>query len=393
MRGKGEGSIYKRSDGLWCAAVELPPINGTRRKKIVTSKSKSEVIKKMAAVKKELERAGDLPTASQTLESWLTYWLDKVAAKAVRPSTLYTYRSQIEKQVIPALGKVRLDKLTQTHVRRLHDTMTDAGLSSTYALTTHRLLSKALTDAVREGRVSRNVAELVPAPRLGRSDAEALSVEEAKTVLDYARASLEADAYDPGPVLWATYLLTGIRRSELLALEWDRVTDEIDLSWQLQRIKDMTETIEYRHVTGKLYFTRPKSRSGWRILPLVEPLKSLLADHKRRSPSNSYGLVFARADGQPIEPSRASTAWKSWYEDVNLTDKHVPLHYLRHTHVDLMYAAGIDDDLKTELVGHSNRAMTQAYKTVGNRARLTDAAERVSAMLAREPERPPLKAV
>lgn len=386
MRGKGEGSVYLRSDGLWCAAVELPPKDGKRRKKIVTSKSKAEVLKKMAAVKKELERSGDLPTASQTLESWLTYWLDKVAAKRVRPTTLYTYRRQLETQVIPVLGKVRLDKLTQAHIRRLHDVMADAGLSSTYALTTHRLLSKALTDAVRDGRVGRNVAALVDAPRLGRSDAEALSVDEAITVLDYARTALESDVYDPAPVLWATYLLTGIRRSELLALEWDRVTDEIDLSWQLQRIKDMSPNFEHRHLTGKLYLTRPKSRSGWRIIPLVDPLKSMLEAHRRRSTSNPYGLVFARADGQPIEPSRASAAWKSWYTDVGLTGKHVPLHYLRHTAVDLLYAAGVDDDLKTELVGHSNRSMTQAYKTKGNRPRLTDAMERFSALLGRQPE-------
>jgi integrase len=91
--------------------------------------------------------------------------------------------------------------------------------------------------------------------------------------------------------------------------------------------------------------------------------------------------VFARMDGQPIEPSRASAAWKSWYTDVGLTTKHVPLHYLRHTHVDLLYAAGIDDDLKVELVGHSNRSMTQAYKTKGNQSRKTDAMQRVSAQL------------
>lgn len=381
MRGKGEGSLFKDSRGLWTAKIELPPLNGERRRKVIRSKTKADVLRKLAEAKKELERAGDLPTASQTLESWLTYWLDKVAAKRVRPSTLYTYRRQLESQVIPVLGKVRLDKLTGAHIRRLHDHMTESGLSSTYALTTHRLLSKALTDAVREGRVSRNVATLVDAPRMGRSDAEALSVEEAKTVLDYARRSLASDAYDPAPVLWATYLLTGMRRSEVLALEWDRVTDEIDLSWQLQRIKDMDPQFEARHVTGKLYLTRPKSKSGWRVLPLVEPLKSLLEDHRRRSQSNEYGLVFARQDGQPIEPSRASAAWKSWYTDIGLTSKHVPLHYLRHTFADLLFEARIDDGEKIDLMGHSNRSMTQAYRTKGNQPRLTDAMERAAKLL------------
>jgi len=409
MRGKGEGAVYQRCDrrvgcpdmvpevqpngdikkvrpphkcrGLWCAALELPSLSTDRRKKVLTAKSKTVVLQKLAAARAELERAGDMATASQPLEVWLTYWLDKVAAKRVRPSTLYTYRKQLEKHVIPALGKVRLDKLTPTHIRRLHDAMADAGKSGTYALTTHRVLSKALTDAVREGRVGRNVAQLVDAPRMGKNDGEALSVEEAISVYQYAVASLASDAYDPAPVLWTAYLLTGVRRSELLALEWDRVTDVIDLSWQLQRIQDISTAsadFEYRQLRGKLYMVRPKSKAGWRVIPLVEPLATILAEHRRRSPSNPLGLVFARADGNPIEPARASAAWKSWYTDVELTKKHVPLHFLRHTHVDFMFAAGIDDDIKMEMVGHSTRAMTQAYKTKGNRPRLEAGARSIA---------------
>lgn len=386
MRGKGESSVYKRPDGLWAAAVELPPVDGKRRRKVITSKSKATVLKKLGTIKSELERAGDLPTASQTLESWLNYWLTKVAPKRIAPTTLYTYRSQINKQVIPVLGKTRLDKLTPSSIRRLHDHMTDAGLSSTYALTTHRVLAKALTDAVREGRVSRNVAELVDPPRQAKVELEPLDVDEAIQVLLKAAEALTADVYDPSAVLWASYLLTATRRGELLGLEWDRVVFDgdnphVDLSWQLQRIKDISTApadYEYRPVKGKLYLVRPKSRSGWRIIPLVDPLASLLRDHQARSAPNTHGLVFAPS-GAPVQPSRASTGWKEWKPAV--TKKATRLHDLRHTTVDLLYAAGVPEDIIQEIVGHSTRGMTRAYKARGNQERLTAAMRQLSTLL------------
>jgi integrase len=393
MRGKGEGSVYLRSDGLWCAAVELPPLNGKRRKKIVTSKSKAEVLRKMSRVKAELERAGDLPTASQTLESWLTYWLDKVAAKRVRPNVLATYRSLVKRRIIPTLGNVRLDKLTPAHVLRLHDAMIADGLSSTYALNAYRLLSKSFEDAMREGRMSRNPAKLTDAPRKAVTKLETLTLDEAIEVVARAVPALLTTPYDATPVRMAAYLLTAFRRGEMLGLEVDRIgVDSIDLSWQLQRISKrdiqvMRADNEVRHLRGGLYLTRPKSRAGWRVIPLVEPLRSLLRDHLARMEPNEYGLVFATPDGHPLDPRRE---WDRWHETlealgIDRETRNIRLHDARHTAVDILYEAGVSEELIVEIVGHSTRSMTRAYKSRGNQKRLTEAMTQFSALLSRQP--------
>ena len=62
-------------------------------------------------------------------------------------------------------------------------------------------------------------------------------------------------------------------------------------------------------------------------------------------------------------------------------DKRVRLHDLRHTAVDLMYEAGVHETLIQEIVGHSNRAMTRAYKSRGNRPQLTAGMVQFSALL------------
>lgn len=378
-RGKGEGAVFKDKRGLWTATVELPADatklgkdgKPLRRRKVVRSVDKATVLRKLAALRAEVERSGDMPTASQTLESWLTYWIEKVLPKRkIRPNTLDDYRSKVRAQIIPAIGTSRLDKLTPATVRKLHDTMEAHGLSSTYILTTHRVLSKALEDAMRDGRVNRNVAKLVDPPSRSTDAVQPLEVDEAITVLARAATALKADdPYDPMPALWAAYLLTANRRGELLGLEWDRVVlddadPHIDLSWQLQRIRDISTAAakyEYRHLTGKLYLTRPKSSAGWRIIPLTDPLASLLRDHQARSAPNPHGLVFARSGGQPWEPGRVSVAWAQWREHV--TEKQTRLHDIRHTTVDLLYAAGVPEDIIRDIVGHSTISMTRSYKS------------------------------
>lgn len=384
MRGKGEGAIFKDGRGLWTATVELPTREGKRRRKVIRSKDKAVVVARLSETMRDLQKSGDLPTASQTVEQWLTYWLNNIAAKRVRPNTLAGYRSLVTRHIIPAIGIVRLDKLTAASVRKVHAHVT-RDHTSTYALNAHRLLAKALTDAEREGRVTRNVAKLMDAPKRNRTDLHALSVEQAIEVIALCLPAFAADVYDDEPARWSTYLLSGARRGEILGLERDRVGDYLDLSWQMQRIADIStapEDYEYRQVVSTLYWTRPKSAAGWRIVPLVDPLKTILETHLAKTPVNEYGLVFARADGRPIDPREESSRWPVALAESGITDKKVRLHDLRHTTVDLLYEAGIPEDVIMEIVGHSTRTTTRGYKALGNQKRLTDAMLQLSALLA-----------
>lgn len=62
-------------------------------------------------------------------------------------------------------------------------------------------------------------------------------------------------------------------------------------------------------------------------------------------------------------------------------EKEVRLHGLRHTAVDLMLEAGVPIDVIKEIVGHSSRAMSVAYKSRGNDPRLRDAMTQMAAVI------------
>lgn len=394
MRGKGEGSVFKDSRGLWNGTIELPPLNGERRRKVIRRKNKKDLLIALAEAKSELRRLGDIPTASQTVEQWFTYWL-KQAEKEVRPNTFDGYKRTVRNHIIPAIGNVKLDKLTATHIRRVEESILAKGLKSTTALLAYRTMSVSLKMAVREGRVSRNAAELTAPPRITATTLDVLSLEESVSLLKY---TLE----QPDRARDATYLLTAARRGEIIGLEHDRIQDVLDLSWQLQRIPyahgcgdrcgkkrpadcpDRTIRVpadyEHRHIVDGLYWTRPKSKKGWRIIPLVDPLRSILERHTATTPPSPHGLVFARPNGRPIDPSEASADWRSVMKQQFGEDRYVRLHDIRHTTVDLLLLAGVPEDLIQEIVGHSSRTMMLEYKSLRNRVRLTAAMEQYSAL-------------
>lgn len=374
MRGKGEGSVFKDKRGYWTASVELPSSDGTRRRKVIRKKTKREALAALTDLTIELRKRGDLPTASDTVEQWFTYWYHEIAAKKVRPNTLAGYKSSVFNHIIPTIGRVRLDKVLPAHVRRVHDAIVDKGFSSTTALLAHRVMAVSFKAAERENRIGRNPAALTDAPRKAATPLEALTYDEAMQVLQYALTDTAMGAR------WAIALLTGARRGEVLGLELDRVGDFLDLSWQLQRIPltdtegrpDVPADYKYRHLVGGLYLTSPKAHGG-RGVPLVQPLRGFIERHIANMPANEYGLLFTQ-NGRPIGPDVDSMNWRKMLQAAGIT-KNVRLHDARHTAVDLLYAAGVPEDLIMEIVGHSTRTMTQAYKSRGNMDRLRGAME------------------
>lgn len=394
-RGKGEGAIYKRKDGMWCMAIELPPgLDGKRRRKVICRADKSAVIQAMRDQQKILDALGDLPTSNLSTGKWLRRWIDDIAPNEIRPKSFASYKSTTDTWLIPILGKHKLDSLTADHVRGMFKLITSTPKSAKLrgtkdlpegtvmvgvdtAIKAHAVLSSALKTAKREGKATRNVCEMVDRPAKAKTEQKALTTPQAIDLLAHLTTH-------PHGALWATYLLTGARRGEILGLEADRVGDTLDLSWQLQRIPDISTApadYEYRQAAGTLYLTRPKSSSGWRVLPLVEPLRSILALHMQTA---GDGLVFTR-NGAPWDPDSATKEWAKLLKECGLPDD-IVLHGARHTAVDLLDAAGVDWDTIKDIVGHSTQQMSKAYRTKVDMKRLTTALEQMSGILAKKPD-------
>ena len=384
MRAKGEGSVFRDPRGYWCVSMELPPLDGKRRSKLIRSKDGATAERKMTDFKVAMQARDEVALADPTVEDWSRYWMTTAVVPNVRPTTRLGYANIIDKHIVPVIGRTKLDSVTAAQVRRVGDRMVDElGFARSYSLYAYRVMSAAFEDAVRERFITFNPSKMIRPPRRPHVELEAFTADKARAVLQRLRHD------ETWGARWATSILTGARRGEVVGLEWDRVTDVLDLSWQLQRLPlDRTTTppkliapadFEYRQLRGGLFLTRPKSKAGWRIIPLVEPLRSILEAHRESSPPNKFGLVFTD-EGRPIDPDRDPKRWRESRVGYGIT-KNVRLHDLRHTAVDLMYEAGVPEDVIVEVIGHSARSMIRAYKSLGNRPRLTEAMERYSEQL------------
>ncbi|MDF2895747.1 MAG: site-specific integrase [Rhodococcus erythropolis] len=410
QRGAGEGALFRvpkdptKPLKYWQAVLELPSTTGKRRRKFVRNKSKAVVVAELKRLQKDLADIGDMPTASQTLTSWIRYWFAHIHSKKIAPKTIASYRTSIEQYIVPAIGKTRLDKLTPQHVRKVEQAIREKGLGGASAQQAHRVLSLALRDAMRDGRVSRNVATLVDQPKKKKVQLPRLDVDDGIRVLETVQHERLGSRV-------ATALLAGARQGEVIGLELDRVTDELDLSWQLKRFSwshgcnpakpwephcgekqgakcperylNAPEDREYRHLEGGLWLSRPKSEAGWRIIPLVDPLRSIIERRVETAASelNPHGLLWTSdpkrtkdglvLDGSPIDPSTDNAYWHGVLTRAGVSD--VQLRTARNTTVDLLYAAGVDEVTIMDIVGHSSLVVSRHYRGRQNRETLRDA--------------------
>ncbi len=387
-RQRGEGSVYQRGDGRWAGTLDLGYRAGKRRRKTIYGRTQAEVVRKLGKARRELAEHGDLPTAGTTLARWLDYWLVSIAPARVKPKTLATYRAYANRWIVPTIGRHRLDRLQPKHVREMHAAI-EAERSSTTALQAHNILSRALRDAMVDGRVSRNVASLVERPTKARNSPQALSLPEAVAVMRSVHG-------DRNGSRWHMALLVGARQGECLGLEWDRVNLEdgvLDLAWQLQRIPyrhgcgekgrdgwpcerewadrcparelDVRKGYEHRVLDGNLCLQRPKTKVSQRIVPMPPPLVASLRERRRQweaertAYSVDHGLVWPRPDGRPQDAGDDGRAWRAVLEACGIEPRQQ--HAARHTTATLLQAMGVPESVRMSIMGHSQAATQRQY--------------------------------
>jgi len=396
-RHRGDGAVYQRANGMWIGTVDLGiGGDGKRRRKTVSSLDHATTLRKLRALHAAIE-AGTLPSADRTtVAQWLDHWLNTIAKPRIRPSTFANYATMITHHVTPHIGAYRLTQLSPAQVRTWHRAVLDAhptGRGERNAQLSHRILSRALTDAQAEGLILRNAAQLVSPPAPKASTRGALSAAHARLLLSTAEAG-----DDPMLSRWAAALMLGARQGELLGLTWDRVDLDrglVDLAWQLQSVPqvhgcgdtcghtrasacpqrrfDTPPGYESTLLHASLCLTRPKSKAGTRVVPIIAPLAVALEQHRMRAPANEWNLVWTHND-RPIDRRADHRRWQAALDAAGLPA--VPLHSARHSCATLLMEAGVDAHVVAAVLGHSDIVVTRQYQHVDHtlsRAGMTQA--------------------
>ncbi len=350
-RGKGEGSLYQRkTDQRWVASITLE--DGSRKE--MYRKTRQEAHKALQQMLNELEQGTLALGPQQTMEHFLEYWLEEVHRNTIRTSSYVEYRRDLDNHILPALGHVRLQKLTIQQVESFYARMAKEGLSAKTISGIHGVLRKALAHAVYLNLISRNVCDIVKKslPRKARREVRTLTKEQAQALLEHLRGCYQLEA------LFTLALITGMRRGEIAALRWD------DISFE-QKYLQVCRSARRTGAGFGLQVSEPKTASSRRKISLSPFLLEVLQQHRRqqedlqRTAGDAWqdnDLVFCNRHGGFINPDTLRVWFKESLEDAGLPS--MRFHDLRHSAATLLLAMGVHVKVVQELLGHSNVLIT-----------------------------------
>jgi integrase len=186
------------------------------KRKTVYGKTREEAADKLARVLSDRVEGIVYDDENMTVGEYLDVWLKSSVRGSVRQSTYDRDASLVNNHLRPALGGIKLKKLSAAHVQGFYRDRLDHGLSPSTVQKMHAILHKALSQASKWHMVPRNVTETVRPPRPAPKEMRPLTSEEARMLLQAARGDgLEA--------LYVLAVTTGMRQGELLASRWQDV--------------------------------------------------------------------------------------------------------------------------------------------------------------------------
>lgn len=313
----------------------------------------TEARKRLRQILTDLDKGAFAKPSKTTMAEYLNTWLQNYCKPSLSPRTVQLYSYICRIHIIPAIGRIPVTELRPQHLQKLYSDKLSSGLSARTVQICHVAIHKALKNAVRINQINRNVADAVDKPKVQRPEMHPMTDNDLSRFLEAAK---QGHYY----ALFYTYLFTGIRRSELLAVRWcdvDLFGMQISVSRTMQYINGVTN-----HVT----FKEPKSKTSRRLIALSPSTVSILGEHRKAQervresldlpPITDSDLVFSHWDGRPLLPDSITHAWVKLVRKCGM--KGIRLHDARHTHATIMLKQGVHPKVVQERLGHSTISTT-----------------------------------
>lgn len=354
----GAGSLRKKTvDGktYWegRAVVGYDPATGKPLRKSVSAKTQKEARTKLAELTAAVDNGTYLPQQKITVAQWLDLWQAEYLSR-VKPRTVDSYEQVIRNHIKPALGAIRLDKLTPPMIQRFVNQLGtgEHPLSPKSVKNVHGVFHGALHRAVICGYIKNNPADNAVLPKVQKTDIQPMTTAQIAEFLERIKGHQMEN-------LFAVAVFTGMRQGELLGLSWDTVDFQkgiLHIEKQLQRKRDGS---------NDYILLSPKSGKGRSISPapfVMDALERERGQQNRRRLQagpiwqNERNLVFTNGIGDNLKPLTVYKNFKRIVSAMGLPD--LRFHDLRHTYAVTALCNG--DSIKDvqSALGHHAAAFT-----------------------------------
>jgi len=337
------GFVRKRPDGRYEGRIEMPPDkDGQRRKKYVYADSRPECQRLVNEIVYKIQTSDFANAGRLTVEAYLDKWFKTYCAK-LAASTRSGYRNYVYNHIIPHFENFKLRDLRPIHIEEFYNKERRKYKEKT-VLQAHAILSRALTDAVRNNLITKNPCKLVDSPSPAEFPISVPTME-----LYWLMVEAAAGTEHLIPILLAG--LCGLRREEIFGLTWN----DIDFDNATLAVRQVVTTSR-----EGLDIKIPKTKLSARTISIPDPVLGVLQQNK------SVGYVIGK-NGGVMHPGNYSHRFKVFIDNNNFPSN-TGLHKLRHFHATLLLDAGVPLKHAQSRLGHSNINMTAHYQHLTKKA-------------------------
>ncbi len=349
-----QGTIIKQPSGSYRAFFLL---DGKRLTK--TFPNNAQAVEWLNGVAEQKANGLTYNVSKVTVGEWLDDWY-KIKKASLKINTQDGYGRTIKNHLKPTMGAIRLLDLTPALLQKKYTQLVADGITERPLEIAHTILHQALDHAVRLNVITRNPADLILLPRpVKENDPEATEMHVWSE--SQANAFLLSVAKERNRNLYHLALATGMRRGEILGLQWDCV----DFAGSLVTVKQQAVELP----GGGWKFQTPKTKKGRRVIRMGPGLVSAMrnqievaemtrkvTESGTRYTWNENDLVFPGYMGKPQNGYNLSHEFKRFSQRAGLPA--ITFHDLRHTAASLMLDHHIPIVEVSRILGHSQVSIT-----------------------------------
>jgi integrase len=349
-------SIKQNPNGTWTAVIYVGrDSDGKMLREYVTKDLKREVLDAVRKIEQRIKDGNLEDISNMTLSAYLEKW-NNLNCPAMAPTTARAYRMYARLHIIPALGKIKMGKLTPFHFQKYLADQKNKGLTSNTLRKHYWYLSRALREALRHNSPLIQV--------------------KAPLNVDYAPVILTDESFERmWHILHGTdselpFLLgawCGLRLGEIGALKWNDIrivpftTDVEGVTVTKERlVLTVDESMSIEEEGAGYMLKGPKSKHGYRTIVAPDAIRTLI-DKLPRSAGDEDARIFT------VRPDWITKRFHKAIVNYNKTvepDAQLPtirFHDLRHFHATALWKAGFDAQFAANRLGHDILVMTKTY--------------------------------
>lgn len=319
----------------------------------MTARQAEKEVQKQAMLFEEKCLKGQI-TANVKFETFAEQWFEEYAKLNLR-HTSYERMRQLTQRVYPAIGHLRLDKITGRQVQQFINDLalngksmkTGRPLSRKTAIHHLSFISDVFSYAVKMDMLSENPCRKVTVPNGEKKEKEIYTLEEIEVLFRLLETA---------PLKYRTFftlaIYSGFRRGELLGLEWK------DIDWE-HNVISVRRTSNYTADKG-IYTDTTKTKKSQRSLKFPPMVMDLLKSYKSEQDEEKvklgskwidYDRLFVKYDGRPMNNNTPYFWFTEFCKENNF--RFCDIHSMRHFYASALINEGVDAAAVSGALGHS----------------------------------------